>query len=258
MRVEMPSSRIPDAVKRVLLETFTIRDVAEPLASFDAVSSAAEVREFMVARDFNVVGVRKDGQVVGYVERGSLGAGDCGQHLRPLEAASIPLDDSVPLLNLLTKLNGAPFVFVSVLGQVGGIVTLQDLQKAPVRMWLFGVVTMIEMRFSELIERHCPADKWRQYLSEGRLQKAEALLRERQRRNQRLDLFDCLQFSDKGQIIARNEDIRKLTVFASRNQTEDAVKRLEQLRNNLAHAQDILGDSDWNTIIQLCEFVSGK
>jgi hypothetical protein len=86
------------------------------------------------------------------------------------------------------------------------------------------------------------------------MQKAQALLEERSRRNQSLRLFDCLQFSDRGQIIARNEEVRKLTVFASRRQAEEAVKRLEQLRNNLAHAQDILA-TDWSTIIQLCEFI---
>src|SRR5262245_7599853 len=251
----MPSSRIPDAVRRVFAETFAVGDVAEPLASFDASIPAAEALAFMKDNDFDVLGVRKDGHVVGYVERGSLGAGKIGSHLRPLENANI-LDDSTSLLDVLTALNRTPFVLVRAFGQVAGIVTRTDLQKAPVRMWLFGLVTLIEMRFSELIERHCPADEWKKYVSEGRLQKAESLLQERQRRNQRLTLFDCLQFSDKGQVIARNEDIRKLTVFSSRNQTEDAIKRLEQLRNNLAHAQDILGDSDWSTIVQLCEFVA--
>ena len=137
-------------------------------------------------------------------------------------------------------------------GSVAGIITPADMQKAPVRMWLFGIVTLIEMRYAELIERHCQADSWKQYLSEGRLQKAEALLVERTRRNQSLRLFDCLQFSDKGQIIARNEDVRRLTIFTSRRQVEEAVGKLEQLRNNLAHAQDILA-SDWDTIVQLCD-----
>jgi hypothetical protein len=68
-------------------------------------------------------------------------------------------------------------------------------------------------------------------------------------------LFDCLQFSDKGQIIARNEDIRKFTIFPSRRQAEETVKKLEQLRNTLAHAQDIL-TSDWKTIVQLCDFIT--
>jgi hypothetical protein len=86
------------------------------------------------------------------------------------------------------------------------------------------------------------------------LQKAEILLAERKRRNQKLELLDCMQFSDKGQIVARNEGIRNLTVFPSRRQAEETIKQLEQLRNNLAHSQDILA-TDWDTIIRLCEFV---
>jgi hypothetical protein len=141
------------------------------------------------------------------------------------------------------------------LGTVGGTVARADLQKPPVRMWLFGVVTLIETRFTELIEKHCPGDGWKEFLSEARLQKAQVLLAERARRNQALQLLDCLQFADKGQIIARNETIRKSTIFSSRRQAEETVKRLEQLRNNLAHAQDILS-GDWETIVQLCEFIT--
>jgi hypothetical protein len=67
-------------------------------------------------------------------------------------------------------------------------------------------------------------------------------------------LVDCLQLADKGQIIARNSDIRALTVFTSRRNAEDVVKKIERLRNNLAHAQEIPA-ADWPTIIELCEFV---
>ena len=70
-------------------------------------------------------------------------------------------------------------------------------------------------------------------------------------------MLDCLQFSDKGQIVARNEEIRAKTIFALCSQAEEATKRLEQLRNNLAHAQDILA-TDWDTIVQLCEFVEQR
>jgi hypothetical protein len=144
-----------------------------------------------------------------------------------------------------------------VLGSVGGIITLADLQKPPVRMWLFGLLTLIEMRFTELIEKHCPADVWMNHVSEARIAKARDLLAERLRRNQSLQLFDCLQLADKGQIVARNENIRNDTVFASRRQAEEAIKMLERLRNNLAHTQDIVV-SDWNTIVRLCEFVMDR
>ncbi len=250
----MASTAIPPAVRRVFTEAFTARDVAEPLASFDAGTPAEDVRAFLTAMDFDVVGLREEGQVVGYVERASLQGGSCGQYRRSLDEAKV-VSDAAPLLSVLAGLNHAPVLFLRVLGTVGGIVTRADLQKPPVRMWLFGIVTLIEMRCAELIEQHCPADAWVQYLSEARLQKAQALLAERRRRNQALRLFDCLQFSDKGQIVARNEEIRQHTVFPSRRRAEEAIKGLEQLRNNLAHAQDIL-TGDWDTIIQLCEFIT--
>jgi len=250
----MAFSRIPEAVKQVFTATFTARDIAESLASFDDTAMAVQVRDFMEAKDFDVVGVRSEGQVVGFVRKDALQDGPCGHYQRPLAEEKV-LNDTAPLLTVIMELSKVPLLFVRVLGSAGGIITRTDLQKPPVRMWLFGFVTLVEMRFAELIERYCPEDSWKQCLSEARLQKAQALLKERSRRNQRLQLLDCLQFSDKGQIIARNEEVRKLTVFASRRQAEEAVKRLEQLRNNLAHAQDIL-TSDWSTIIQLCEFIT--
>ncbi|MFO0970217.1 MAG: hypothetical protein U0793_32100 [Gemmataceae bacterium] len=162
----MPSSRIPDDVRKVFTETFSARDIAEPLASFDADAPAAAVRAFLQARDFDLVGVRRDGRIAGYVQATRLAAGACGDSQSGFEGAPV-LDDGAPLLRVLMTLNQAPFAFVSLLGQVGGIVTRADLQKPPVRMWLFGIVTLIETRFAELIERHCPEDGWKKHLSES-------------------------------------------------------------------------------------------
>jgi hypothetical protein len=245
--------RIPERVKRLFTETFTAGDIAQPLASFDVDAPAEHVRAFMATRDFDVVGVRNDGEVVGFIEKSAFSGDDCASCLRPLAEATVR-NSAASLLTVIQDLKQRPFVFINVLGTVGGIVTLADMQKPPARMWLFGVLTLIEMRFAELIEQLCPGATWKQFLSEARLQKAEALLAERKRRNQELELLDCLQFSDKGQIVARNESIRNSTVFPSRRQAEETIKQLEQLRNNLAHSQDILA-TDWDTIIRLCEFV---
>jgi len=56
-------------------------------------------------------------------------------------------------------------------------------------------------------------------------------------------------------IIAKNDEVRKQTVFATRRQAEETAKNLEHLRDNLAHAQDILA-TDWDTIVQICEFIN--
>ena len=108
--------------------------------------------------------------------------------------------------------------------------TRDDMQKPAVRMWLFGMVTMVELRYTRLIREMCPDESWRQYLSEGRLKKAEDLMAERRRRNRPADMLDCLQLSDKGQIVARDERIRSRTIFTSRRQTEEGINMLEGLR----------------------------
>src|SRR5437870_2459366 len=103
----MSSSRIPDSVKHVFTETFTARDVAESLASFDAESLSKDVHAFMKTRDFDVVGIRREGRIVGLVDRGSLGDGTCGQFMRPLDGTPV-LKDSDRLLTVLMELNRAP------------------------------------------------------------------------------------------------------------------------------------------------------
>jgi hypothetical protein len=170
---------------------------------------------------------------------------------KPLAAGAV-LPGEAPLAAAVRVLADAPRVFVTAFGAVAGIVTRADMLKAPARMWLFGMVTLIELRYARLIERLCPGEAWRQYLSEGRLKKAEELLAERRRRSQDLTLLDCLQLSDKGQIVARNEQVRRLTVYPSRGKAEEGIKMLEGLRNSLAHAQDIVA-SDWDAIVRLSD-----
>lgn len=244
-----------ESLRRVFSEGFSARDIAEPLVSFDASTSAAEVLRAMEAHDFDVVGVRHSGLVAGYAERGKLGEGACGQCLVPFDEATV-ISDAASLADVVLRLDQSPRLFVRILGAPSGIITHGDLQKPPVRMWLFGMITLVEMRMQRLIEQFHEGEGWKQLLSEGRLEKAAALLEERRRRSQELRLIDCLQFSDKANIIARNPAIRSLTRFRSRRQVEEACKALENLRNSLAHSQDIIS-CDWKTIVMLSADLDG-
>ena len=242
---------VQESMRRVFTEGFSVQDIAEPLVSFDDALPASEAQIAMQERDFDVCGVRQTGLVTGYVEQTALTSGLCGEHARAFATAEV-VQPSAPLSAVVRALADSPRLFVKVLGVVGGIVTKSDLEKPPVRMWLFGMVTLLEMRFSRLIALHCSGESWQQFLSEARIQKARDLLTERARRDQRVSLLDCIQLSDKGQIVARSVEIRRLTMFDSRRKVEQAFKELERLRNNLAHSQDIIA-SDWQIIVQLTE-----
>jgi hypothetical protein len=239
------------SLRRVFQEVFCVADLAQPLPSFDATTPAEQVRAIMSDRGYAVAGIRQHGMVCAFVEPGDLRGECCGDAPRTFDEARI-VSGSLPLAELVLRLKETPRLFVSMLGEVAAVVSRSDLEQPPARMWLFGMITLIEMRFGRMIEAHCPDDTWTPLLSEGRLQKCRELLAERLRRDQKLTLADCLQFSDKTQIIARHEQLRGMTRFASRRQVEEVGKRLEKLRNNLAHAQDIV-TSDWETIVALAE-----
>jgi hypothetical protein len=238
-------------MQRVFLRGLTVRDIAEPLLSFDAWTQAGIVRALLEVQGQRVVGIREDGRICGYILTEELGDGSCGDFMRPFDE-DLVLSDHTPLVDLVPALVDSPHAFVRVLGDVGGIVTREDLQDPPVRMWLFGIVTIIEMYYLRMIEQHLGDGEWRKYLSPGRIAKAEARLEERQRRNQNPSLLDCLQFGDKAQIVSRDEALRNQAGFQSRKRADRATKMLEGLRNNLAHTQDIVS-WDWETIVVLAE-----
>ncbi len=238
-------------LQRIFLRGTTVRDIAEPLLSFDSWSDAEKVRAILESQRAEYAGVRENGWVTGYIILNELGAGACGEYAHPFDEEQV-LQDNTPLVEMVLHLADTPFAFVRAFGEVAAIVTREDMQDPPVRMWLFGMVTLIELYYLRLIERNMTADEWRQYLSPARFAKAEELLEERRRRGQNPSLLDCLQFGDKAQIIARDEGLRNQVGYVSRKRADLATKMLERLRNNLAHTQDIVA-WDWDTIVVLAQ-----
>ena len=235
-------------IKRFFKSGFTIGDVAEAIASFDADRPAREVREFMKARGFETVGVRQDGNVCGFVHLDDLGeAKTVGECVRPFSQA-IVMEDATPMHLAMAVLDESPCVFVAVLGSVGGIMTREDMEKPVARMWLFGLVILIEMAFQRLIQSRFPDGAWEKSISPSRLAKAKGLYDERRRRNQDPTLLSCLYFADRGHILFQDEDIRKQFGFDSRAAAQRAVTRVERLRNCLAHSHDLVTDN-WEIIV---------
>lgn len=243
---------LQERLERTFRGAFFVRDVAEALVSFDAAMPAATALERVQRRRFAVVGVREHGLVTGYAAAEDLaGARVCGDVLRAFEddevvAGGTPLDEG------LRRLAERQRIFVTAFGQVAGIVTWTDVQKPPVRMWLFGLVTLLEDAFTGLIEVWHPDDAWKDLISAGRRRNAEELLRERRRHGADVDLrlVDCLQLPDKGLILLRREETRRLLDVPSKEAGERALKKLARLRNGLAHSQDIV-TGDWDMILRL-------
>jgi hypothetical protein len=219
--------------------SITVRHIAEPFVSFDGSRSATEVKTFMDAKDFDVVGVRHDGLVVGFVQRQDLKNGCLDDHMLKFEPAFL-LEDCAPIINALDLLTTSPHVLVLAMAQIAGIITKGDLQKAPIRMWLFGLISLLETQLLRIIRAVYPANSWTNVVSDGRLNNARELYEDRKRRNEEIDLADCLQFADKRTIVSKTARLRSALGFDSRGAAEQALKAFEHLRDELAHAQDIV------------------
>ncbi len=228
-----------DRVPRLFIDAFTAEAVAEPLTSFDAERRALAVAEQFAERPRTVIGVRRDGRVAGYALVADLVQGTCGSHLRMFHPGQL-ISSSAPFADVIQVLTRHKQAFVEVFGQVGGIITRRDMQKPVVRMWLFGIITLTEMRLTQLIRERFPESTWSGLMTTSRLTKAQTLKAERERLGQPVELIDCLQLGDKARIVMSEPSLLELFDFESRNAAKQVVKELESLRNHLAHAQDIV------------------
>lgn len=232
--------------------SINVKHIAEKLQSCQDGDDAIEVKRRMDELDFDVLGVEDEGVINGYIERTSLETGPCSKYQRTFHPSEL-IAESTPLIDLFPILHDAPRVFVLHRNRVSVIVTRGDLQKAPVRMLLFGLVTLLEMHLLRLIRIYYPNDSWQEFLNDGRLEQAKKLLSERHARNEALDLADCLQFCDKRDLILRRLDIRERIRLKSKQSGEILLEFTEKLRNKLAHGQDLVTGSSWPEVIDLAK-----
>ena len=235
--------------RRMFMEIFTARDIAEGLLSFDAMTPCDQVVRDLEDQCRAVASVRVNGMVRGYVRAVDLGKGKCTDFMRNFTVDQI-VDSTSTFTDVIHVLTRYDYCFVTMLGNVAGIISRDDINKPMVRMWLFGIVTMIEMTLVSLIHERFPEGKWERHLSAGRLQKAREIQKERQRRNLYCDLVDCLQLPDKALILVEDPVAMERLGMRSKRAAKRVIKELESLRNHLAHAQDIVRH-DWPQIARL-------
>ena len=147
---------VQERLGRLFETAFRVEDIAESLVSFDAERPVSDVTPVLDRTRFRVVGVREDGRITGYVVAAEIDREAALSELRRDFDEDDVVSGDTPLAEAILALDGREWLFVRVLGSVNGIVTWSDLQKPPVRMWLFDVITLVEMAFTRLIENPVP------------------------------------------------------------------------------------------------------
>jgi hypothetical protein len=108
----------------------------------------------------------------------------------------------------------------------------------------------MEMHLLHVVKDVYQDGSWKGKISAERLRKAEDVYEQRKELNEEITLLDCLQLSDKKTLIVKNKGLLANLGFPSRAEAERFFNKLERLRNNLAHSQELTGGGSFREIIQ--------
>ena len=247
----------PASFRRVFNDLFSAKDIAESLLSFDAEKSCSEISKSFDVYEQNVASVRIHGKVQGYLLKQDCNiksTGACSEIIRHFTVDQI-VEGDASFTDVIHVLSRHDYCFVRFLGDIIGFIDREHIDNPMVRMWLFGLITLTEMRLTTLVKELFPGNQWHDLISSTRLKKALELQNERLRRNQHCELVDCLQLSDKAQIIIQHQPTFEAIGFRSKKAARNVIKELEQLRNNLAHAQQV-ATNNWEQIVRMTQSIA--
>lgn len=236
-------------LRDLLGDRITARSIYEPLLSCPSDAPSCEMLEELQLRDFDVAGVRDERRtpVLGYVEKGSLSSGVIRDNLQPIQATDIVDQDTI-LTELLNRLCERRWLLVSIDGDIEGIITLTDLNKPIVRVYLFGLISLLEMHLAFWIRTEYAGDSWKEVITPDRVGKALEISEARGG----TDPMEFLQYGDRRSLFAKNENLRARFEFRSIGQINAPLESANELRDDLAHSQNYLATPDgWAEKIKL-------
>lgn len=188
-------------------------------------------------RDFDYIPVKDGQRCVGVLRRGGGATdGPVSTRMDLLTDAMIVSADA-PLSQFIPIMAGEPYRLVvggpQIQGVVG-IVTRSDMLKLPVRLLAFTQVTHLEMVLAEVIRARCASDdEWMDRLSPSRRKGVRDKIQEA--RDDGIDppALEFTGFCDKRDIVAK--------LYRPGKSFKDDLKKIEDLRNTVAHAGSYAG-----------------
>lgn len=233
-------------LKSMFLENISIKEIFEPILCCKVSDLASDAKFALDKRQFDTTCViDHENKIIGYIEASALGEGCVGQYVQDI-SPEIVIDEGTSLVHLINLLEEVESKYVSSQGKVVGIITRADLNKPIPRVYLFGVISLVELHLNFWVNHFYPNDCWYDVLVEAR-QKGVIDMHDKKRRNdQYLSFIDCAQLCDKKDILSKNEKFRVLHDFSNRKFLL-FMERLELLRNEIAHSQSKI-NVEWSKI----------
>lgn len=239
-----------DELRALLGDLLRTKHLARPLVAVDWVSADPSEASRRHEARLSVLGVMDRGKVVGAIRGDALQEADWRSRVDPISDEQI-IDGDASLLDLIKRLQARHWLFVRHGDDVNGFVSRSDLQRPPFRMLLFGLISLFEMGLLHLLEESYTEAQITETLTANRLEKARSLHSERMRRGEELHLADCLQIADKRDLLLADSQCLGRLGFESVNKAYRFFGRVEDLRDRLVHANDLIAGSSWEEVLQV-------
>jgi len=237
------SSHLP-SLQRLAEHTIKVADLAaaQQLCTVDPAWDAARTARWLEGQRFDAAPLQQD-PIARFVTVDDVHQreGTAHDRSRPIDV-SVVISESLPLLNLIDRLERQPFLFVlddtAPTTTVKAIVTRADLQQLPVSMVTFGLILAAEAALDLLIDQTAP-DTWLDQLSPGRQDKIREVFAARQKDNAEIGLLQCCNLDDRLTVAAKL-GLWRHTWLPSRKAFDRWTERLKRLRDTLAHGGGLL------------------
>ena len=215
------------------------KDLAEFLVSFDYDQPAKSVKEVMKGKGFSVVGVRKYGDVIGFVNVDELNNnGFITDYMEEINYENV-ISENEGIMETLNKLKENDYYFVKILNHYGGIVTRSDIKKISFRLWVYGTISIFEILLLDILRLlNHNENTVTELLPKSRIKQAKKTFKSRKNRDEFIDFVECLQLVDKLNIcLLKNKSILQ-NLNLSGVKAQSISKDIEYLRNQIAHGND--------------------
>lgn len=241
----------------LMAESIPVRIISEPLVSHDKMEPYGDAVIGMRAAQFDVAGVvDRVGNVLGYIDVKGRLSGTCGDknHIHLLDPGSV-VTDAMPIAEAGSLIARKRHVFVLERNKVTSIVTRADLQKAPVRMMIFGVITVLEMHLTDVLRREWPGDEWSKCgsFTPKQVKAIESAFQQARTRNDETDILGCMDLYDKSLLAGETASLFEVLRINGPDDLESSdLADIRRLRNAVAHGKSLVtSNRSWNKVLQI-------
>ncbi|MFK3840792.1 hypothetical protein [Serratia sp. NPDC087055] len=204
-----------ESLKSIFIDSVTAKAICEPLHACRLTDHADDVRRALIELDFDSAGVIDvNERSIGYINRDELKDGLISEKTKEINVGLL-ISDSTPIADIVHELKERKTLFVNYGSNISYIITRADLNKPPVRIFIFGMISLLEMHLNFWVAHFCPEERWVNSIPQKRIDSARQNLQYAQGKseNTELTLVNYLQFCDKKSLLKDSpEFLSKLDV----------------------------------------------